>query len=125
MRPLVVGPSPVITPSRTIVSACAAVLRQEIFDGSSAPIGSAMWATGADIGRFLFSFSCSRSQHVHAGVNEWLTIRKSHRVVLKGCGFVVVTSVTVQGNCRGRNLLRRRWGAQAAIPGQSGFGGRC
>src|SRR5229473_3977758 len=84
MRPLVVGPSPVMTPSRTIVSACAAVLRQEIFDGSSAPIGSAMWATGADIGRFLFSFSCSRSQHVHAGVNEWLTIRKSHRVVFKG-----------------------------------------
>src|SRR5437899_10672578 len=112
MRPLVVGPSPVITPSRTIVSACAAVLRQEIFDGSRAPIGSAMGAAGADIGSFLFSFSCSRGQHVHAGVNEWLTTRKLHRVVFRGCGFVAVTSVTVQGNRRGRNLVRRRWGAQ-------------
>jgi hypothetical protein len=54
MRPFVVGPSPVITPSRTIVSACAAVLRQEIFDGSSAPIGSAGLAIGADIGTLSF-----------------------------------------------------------------------
>src|SRR5258708_1021756 len=84
MRPLVVGPSPVITPSRTIVSASAAVLRQEIFDGSGAPVGSAMGATGADIGSFLFSFSCSRSQHVHAGLIEWFTIRQLHRVGFKG-----------------------------------------
>src|SRR5450830_1191479 len=72
-RPLVVGPSPVITPSRTTVSAWAAVSRQEILDGSSAPVGSTMLEAKADIAtssQFLFL-----GQHFHAGVNGWLTIR--------------------------------------------------
>src|ERR1700733_12609534 len=49
-RPLVVGPSPVITPSRTTVSARAAVSRQEILDGSRVAAVSANMANGADIG---------------------------------------------------------------------------
>jgi len=52
-RPIVVGPSPVITPSRTTVSARAAVLRQEILDGSSAAVGSASLSVGADIDTVL------------------------------------------------------------------------
>jgi hypothetical protein len=54
----VVGPSPVITPSRTIVSACVAVLRQEIFGISVAPISSATLAADADIGTLLVFFFC-------------------------------------------------------------------
>src|ERR1035437_142219 len=71
----------VITPSRTTASASAAVLRQEILDGSSAPIGSADLAAGADIAyssQFLFL-----GQHFHAGVNEVLTIRNPGRVFFK------------------------------------------
>src|ERR1700744_3605818 len=64
-RPLVVGPSPVITPSRTTASACAAVFRQEIFEGSKATSetsdGSARAASGADIGSYSFQLlsTCS------------------------------------------------------------------
>src|SRR5882757_6213825 len=69
MRPLVVGPSPVITPSRTMVSAWAAVLRQ---DGCNAPLrASAVLVLGADILDFQFLFQASFSM----GVNEWLMIR--------------------------------------------------
>jgi hypothetical protein len=49
---LVVGPSPVITPSRTMVRACAAVLRQEIFEVTVA-VGSLSIPAGADIGTLL------------------------------------------------------------------------
>src|ERR1700680_5067119 len=101
MRPLVVGPSPVITPSRTTVRASAAVSRQEIFVGASAPTGSASLGIGADIGtssQFLVP-----DQHFHAGVNEWLTIRNSDRGFFIDRRLVVVTSVTVRGD---RNLLR-------------------
>jgi hypothetical protein len=52
-----------------------------IFDDSKAAIGSARLASGADIGyssRFLLL-----SQHFHAGVNEWLTIRNSSREFFK------------------------------------------
>src|SRR3954464_13816586 len=66
MRPLVVGPSPVITPSRTMVRACAAVFRQEIFEVTAA-VGSAGIAT------LLFFFSGLK--HFHAGVNERLMDR--------------------------------------------------
>src|ERR1700761_4912712 len=80
-RPLVVGPSPVITPSRTTANACAAVFRQEIFEGSKATSetadGSVKAASGADIGSYSFS-AFVRVQHFHAGVNEWLMIRNSH-----------------------------------------------
>src|SRR6476620_6371227 len=69
MRPLVVGPSPVITPSRTIVKAWAAVLRQ---DGSGTPF-AAVLVLGADI--YCTSQFLVLSQLFHAGVNEWLTIR--------------------------------------------------
>src|ERR1700760_1858843 len=44
-RPLVVGPSPVSTPSRTMVSARAAVLRQV---GSGTPIASTLFSTLLD-----------------------------------------------------------------------------
>src|SRR5215210_5889959 len=74
MRPLVVGPSPVITPSRTTLRAWAALSRQEIAFGSSAPSGSANLGRGAVIcttSQFLFRVSISTP-----GVNERLTIRK-------------------------------------------------
>src|SRR6266567_691107 len=63
-RPLVVGPSPVITPSRTMVRACAAVSRQEISDGSRAPIGSASPGVEADIGVLFFLLPVPA---IHAG----------------------------------------------------------
>jgi len=47
-------PSPVITPSRTIVSASAAVLRQEISDGSRAPT---RWAGIPAEAVIVFSFA--------------------------------------------------------------------
>src|ERR1700686_2235707 len=65
-RPLVVGPSPVITPSRETARACAAVSRQEILDGSSAASGSAILGAEADMGGYYFSVSWS-GQHFHAG----------------------------------------------------------
>src|SRR5580704_14412660 len=81
-RPLVVGPSPVITPSRTTQRASAALSRQEIPEGSSAPIGSASLDRGADIAgsssRFL-----GLGQHFHAGVNEWLTNRNWGRDIFR------------------------------------------
>src|SRR5712671_5238852 len=81
-RPLVVGPSPVITPSRTTVNARAAVSRQEIFDGSSAAVGSASLGMGADIGTVLgFFFWVSISM---PRVNEWLTIGNLDREFFKG-----------------------------------------
>src|SRR5882757_5001817 len=71
MRPLVVGPSPVMTPSRTMVSACAAVLRQ---DGWRTLDASTALVLGADIVTSHFQFFIP-DQHFHAGVNEWLMIR--------------------------------------------------
>src|SRR4029077_7469809 len=67
MRPLVGGPSPVMTPSRTMVRAWAAVLRQE---GWSRLNASPTLELGADIActsQFLFWSSISMR-----GVNEWL-----------------------------------------------------
>jgi hypothetical protein len=70
MRPLVVGPSPVITPSRTIVRASAAVSRQEI-RVSMVASGSANLATEADIGTLLIflisgaAFPCGRKRVVN------------------------------------------------------------
>jgi hypothetical protein len=57
------------------------VSRQEILDGSSAPIGSANLARGADMG--TSSQFPVLDQHFHAGVNEWLRIRNLHRVFFK------------------------------------------
>src|SRR6266404_3143640 len=80
-RPLVVGLSPEITPSRTTVNARAAVSRQEILDGSSAAVGSASLGMGADIGTVLgFFFWVSISM---PRVNEWLTIGNLGRDFLK------------------------------------------
>src|ERR1700743_2282058 len=85
-RPLVVGPSPVITPSRTTASACAAVFRQEIFEGSKATSetsdGSVRAASEADIGSSLLSL-CVLGQHFHAGVNEGLMIRNRYSEVFQ------------------------------------------
>src|SRR5258708_4264794 len=77
MRPLVVGPSPVMTPSRTMVRAWAAVLRQEIFEGSRAPTASAALGVEADIG--YTSHFLVLVQQSTPGVNEWLTIRNFGR----------------------------------------------
>src|SRR6516165_5408604 len=55
-RPLVVGPSPVITPSRTTASARAAVSLQEILEGSMVARVSAAIANGAGIGTYSSSF---------------------------------------------------------------------
>src|SRR5436190_943007 len=73
-RPFVVGPSPVMTPSRTMVRAWAALVRQ---DGESAPDSSAGLVLEADIIPLLsfWFFVGFLGQHFHAGVNEWLTIR--------------------------------------------------
>jgi hypothetical protein len=65
-RPLVVGPSPVMTPSRTTVRAWAAVFRQEILEGSSAEIGSAKLASGADIEGTLLDFFFLASNSMRA-----------------------------------------------------------
>src|ERR1700690_3806550 len=81
-RPLVVGPSPVITPSRTTVRASAALSRQEISEGSSAPIGSAGLDRGADIAGSSSQFLVL-GQHFHAGVNEWLTSGNSGRDIFR------------------------------------------
>src|SRR5664279_5646243 len=80
-RPLVVGPSPVITPSRTTVSARAAVLRQEILDGSRAAVGSASLSAGADIGTLLILLFWA--QQSMPRVNGWLTIGNSGRYFFK------------------------------------------
>jgi hypothetical protein len=78
MRPLVVGPSPVITPSRTIVSAWAAVWRQDGCGTSdvSADV-SAVSAVGAGIGALLDFFFLASSISI-SGMNERLTIRYPH-----------------------------------------------
>src|SRR3954462_12663548 len=81
MRPLVVGPSPVITPSRTMVSAWAAVLRQEIFEGSSAPMVSANLSVEADIG--YTSHFLVLAQQSMPDVNEWLMIRHLDREIFR------------------------------------------
>src|SRR3954463_1379398 len=78
IRPLVVGPSPVMTPSRTMVRAGAADLRQ---DGWSTADASTDLVLGADIAftsQFLFWI-----QHCDAGVNEWLMIRHLHSEIFK------------------------------------------
>src|SRR3954447_19419627 len=77
MRPLVVGPSPVMTPSRTMVRAWAAVSRQ---DGSGTPFSAAL-VLGADIVRLLNSLVLGHL--VHAGVSEWLTIRNRRFDILR------------------------------------------
>src|SRR3954447_5672593 len=73
-RPFVVGPSPVITPSRTMVSACAAVSRQDgSRDGDSTDFStdfSTDLDAAADIVHFQISsdrpaFSCGRKEVVN------------------------------------------------------------
>src|SRR5260221_11349372 len=65
-----------------MVSASAAVSRQAILEGSSAPTGAADLGIGADIATTSSQF-LGLGQHVHAGVNEWLTIRNSHREIFR------------------------------------------
>src|SRR6267142_2046301 len=112
MRPLVVGPSPVITPSRTIVRASAAVLRQEISDGSRAPTRSAGIPAEAVI---VFSFVFFHSQQSTPGMNEWLTIRSLARVF---CKQLLIGRCDVSHGSSGiRYLTPLRCSAQAAISG--------
>src|SRR5579871_4149940 len=79
-RPRVVGPSPVMTPSRTTASARAAVSADEIWEGSRAAWGLARSAERADM-EALFQFlvlirsASYPGQHSRAAVNEWLMIR--------------------------------------------------
>src|SRR5438552_17510227 len=77
IRPLVVGPSPVITPSRTMVSAWAAVWRQDGCWTSDVSVDvSTASAVGAGIVALLnFFFGSSISIQ---GMNERLTIRNWH-----------------------------------------------
>src|SRR4051794_6214681 len=109
IRPLVVGPSPVMTPSRTMVSAWAAVLRQE---GWSTADASTVLELAADIActsQFLFWI-----QHCDAGVNEWLMIRNLHSEIFKwlpiGRGDI----------CHGS--VERAMNARSTIPWQPGTG---
>ena len=80
---MVVGPSPVITPSRTIVSAWAAVLRQEGCGTSdvSADVVSGLGSRGRHncTSQFLFF----RSSISIRGMNERLTIRNSHSLIFR------------------------------------------
>src|ERR1700733_8159563 len=110
-RPLVVGPSPVITPSRTTVRASAAVFRQEIFEGSRAAIGSATVTIGADIGSYSFQFLVL-GQHLLAGVNEWLTIRNLGREIFR---WLLISRCDVRHGSRRRNLDRTLWAVQVSI----------
>src|SRR5215217_3159527 len=83
IRPLVVGPSPVITPSRTMVSAWAAVLRQDGW-GTSSDVSvdaSVVLAVGAGIVALLDFFF--RSSISIRGMNERLTIRNSHSQIFR------------------------------------------
>src|ERR1700744_721781 len=94
-RPRVVGPSPAMTPSRTIVSARAAVSRQEISEGSKAEIDSAEAAKGADIGICSSQFLALVSP---ADVNDWLTIRNPIGEIFTRLAF-----------CRGSGDDGSRW----------------
>src|SRR5882757_3639932 len=114
IRPLVVGPSPVMTPSRTMVRACAAVFRQEIFEVTAA-VGSAE-IPGAGIGTLLFFFSGLK--HFHADVNEWLMDRHRKGVFFR---WLPIGRCDLDHGSRGRNLVRQRWGTQAAKAGQRSF----
>src|SRR3954452_25572276 len=74
IRPLVVGPSPVITPSRTIASAWAAGLRQDGCGTSDVSVDvSAVLAVGAGIVALLNFYS--RPRISTRGMNEQLEIR--------------------------------------------------
>jgi hypothetical protein len=64
-------------------------------------------------------------QHLPAGVNEWLTIRNLDREFFKSLLICRDGDHPGSGGRRGRNLVRRRYGAQAAISGQCDFCGRC
>src|SRR5258708_8098170 len=82
IRPLVVGPSPVITPSRTIVSAWAAVLRQDGCGTSDVSVDvsadvSAVLAVGAGIAGILNFFF--RSSISITGTEERVTLRNLPR----------------------------------------------
>src|SRR4051812_42798706 len=79
IRPLVVGPSPVITPSRTMVSACAAVWRQ---DGCGTSDVSAVLAVGAGIVALLLDFYFRSSISIR-GMNDGLTNQNSHPEIFR------------------------------------------
>src|SRR5258708_39874243 len=69
MRPLVVGPSPVITPSRTMPRAHTATSRSSLIDISTAPISSSDISTKADIVLFFLlpdpRISCGRKRAIN------------------------------------------------------------
>src|SRR5258705_11059316 len=77
IRPFVVGPSPVITPSRTIVSAWAAVWRQDGCGTSddSADVSVVLAVRAGIVALLDFVF---RSRISIRGMNERLTIRNWH-----------------------------------------------
>src|ERR1700712_219620 len=119
MRPLVVGPSPVITPSRTTVRARAAVLRQEIFEGSTTPTGSASLSAGADIGTFLLSVSCSGpacSRGRKRGVNDSKPASRVFQDVLL-VGRLGPADLGAIAPCSGAGAARKRqYRGKPALP---------
>jgi hypothetical protein len=74
---------------------------------------------------YFFSVQFLPGQHLPAGVNEWLTIRNLDREFFKWLLICRDSDRPGSGGRTGRNLVRRRCGAQAAISGQSDFCGRC
>jgi hypothetical protein len=74
---------------------------------------------------YFFSVQFLPGQHLPAGVNEWLTIRNLDREFFKWLLICRDSDRPGSGGRTGRNLVRRRCGAQAAISGQSAFCGRC
>src|SRR3979490_2493610 len=102
--------------------AWAAVLWQEIIDGSRVTTRSAGIPVEADIG-ILFFFSFSYPRNSTPGGNERLAIRNLGRVCFEQ--LLIGRCDVRHGSWGSRNLARRRWGAQGAISRQSRFCSQC
>src|SRR5262245_4657768 len=103
MRPLVVGPSPVMTPSRTMVRARAAVSRQ---DGSGTPFAAAL-VLGADIARLLNSF-VSRPAFPRGRKRVVNDSKPPDSRFLNGCRFVAFSHQVVRAGRVGGHTRRKR-----------------
>src|SRR5436305_8205623 len=139
-RPSVVGPSPVITPSRTTPSAKAALSRQEILAGSRAAM---LWANSgkrAFIGTVsrLCVFGVTNSM---PDVNEWLKIRNFRHPFFTASGLTCQECRRFEyreaagrdgghkrqnrGNRREFGANGRAWARDGCFAAQTGIERRC
>src|ERR1700744_6093332 len=112
-RPLVVGPSPVSTPSRTMVSAWADVLRQV---GSGTPVASTLLYF-ADIVTVTLPSSVSSSGR--GPVNEWLTIRNRDLSISRW--LLIGRIYSRMGSATGAGVVEAIKGNIGAIPAFAGI----